>query len=223
MTTTDRDLRFWNRLARGRERAGPGGTQRVVIERAARLFRPDDRVLDVGCGPGTLTRAMARHAGSVLGIDTAPGMIATAERGAALEREDAGPAAAPAPHFRRADVFDDALAPGSFDLVTCFHVLPYVHDVDATLRRARELLAPGGRLLLVSACLGDRTNLLSLLVGGLSRARLLPAFRRWRTAEVDAAVRRAGFDVHRAETRPGPSRDRWLEATRTDGDAPPRA
>src|SRR5512139_1841184 len=46
---------------------------------AARLT-PRSRALDVGCGPGIVTEALARHAGEVVGCDLTPAMLDRAQR-----------------------------------------------------------------------------------------------------------------------------------------------
>src|SRR3954451_8944160 len=46
--------------------------------------QPGERILDVGCGEGTLTRKIVERGASVLGIDNSPEMIAAA-RGAGID------------------------------------------------------------------------------------------------------------------------------------------
>ncbi len=50
----------------------------LLWERYARLFRPGDAVLDVGCGTGIDALFLARSAVRVVGIDASPSMIAQA-------------------------------------------------------------------------------------------------------------------------------------------------
>ena len=113
----------------------------------ARLrIRPDDRVLDVGCGLGQLTRAIARASGAggvVVGIERSREQIAEGLRQAAGsgERVDIrqGDAAAPPLH---------AAEWGTFDVVHTRFLLEHLSDpqpvVDAMVRAAR----PGGRIVL---------------------------------------------------------------------------
>lgn len=99
---------------------------------------PGDRVLDLGCGPGQLTRAAAALAGStgqVIGLDASPGMVAYATRQGG--EYVVGDAARPG--------FTDA----SFDVVVSALALHHVAwgDRDEVFRQAKRLLVPGGRLL----------------------------------------------------------------------------
>ncbi len=112
-----------------------------VVERAA--LQPGMRVLDVGCGPGTLALRLKTAVGAegqVSGIDASPEMIEVA-KGKARKRDveiDLRVAVA------EALPYDDA----SFDCVTStlvFHHLP--EDVKlASLGEIRRVLAPGGRV-----------------------------------------------------------------------------
>lgn len=101
-------------------------------------LRPGMRLLDIGCGPGTITTELAALVapGEVLGIDRAPEIIATAT--ASL------PPGTPSPRFAVDDVYDLALDDGSFDVVYAHQVLQHLSDPVAALREMRRVLVPGG-------------------------------------------------------------------------------
>ena len=104
-------------------------------------LRAGQHVLDVGCGPGTITLDLAPRVepGFVVGVDAAAEVIEAAER-AHEER------AARNVEFRVADAyalpFDDA----SFDVVHAHQVLQHLAEPVAALREWRRVLAPGGVL-----------------------------------------------------------------------------
>jgi len=54
----------------------------IVKENIIKFLKPgkDDAVLDVGCGPGTWSKIIAKHAKKVVGIDVSPSMIETAKK-----------------------------------------------------------------------------------------------------------------------------------------------
>lgn len=100
------------------------------------------RVLDIGCGTGSLSLAIARrHPGAVVtGLDPDPNALARAERKA--EREGLKV------RFERG--FADALPhpPGSFDRVVCSLMLHHLKSDEKrrTLAEVLRVLAPGGQL-----------------------------------------------------------------------------
>ena len=95
-----------------------------------------EAVLDVSCGPGTVTEAAARRVtdtGRVVGVDLSPAMLQIARAGRLQEYVQA---------------LGDALpfAGGRFDVVTCQQGLQFHPDRVASLREMHRVLIPGGRV-----------------------------------------------------------------------------
>ena len=116
-------------------------TWRTVANSAAYLephLRPGDSLLDVGCGPGTLTVDLARRVapGPVLGVDAADGVLDRARRHAA----EAGVAV----EFAVGDVYHLDLPDDSFDVVHAHQVLQHLSDPVRALREMRRVARPGG-------------------------------------------------------------------------------
>jgi len=99
------------------------------------------RVADLGCGTGTLTLLMAQAGHLVSGLDFAPRMVARAREKLAA----AGVAAV----VVVGDASSPPWQPGSFDVVVTRHVLWAMADPEAALTTWIDLLAPGGRLVLI--------------------------------------------------------------------------
>ena len=96
------------------------------------------RVLDVGCGGGILSDAMARKGAQVLGIDLATKPLRVAQLHA-LE--------ASTPNVQYREVSVEALAaeaPGTFDVVTCMEMLEHVPDPGSIVQACGKLVRPGG-------------------------------------------------------------------------------
>jgi 2-polyprenyl-6-hydroxyphenyl methylase/3-demethylubiquinone-9 3-methyltransferase len=94
-------------------------------------------ILDVGCGGGILSEAMARTGARVLGIDLAASVLQVAELHALESKLPV--------EYRQ--IGAEALAaerPGAFDLVTCMEMLEHVPDPASTLRALATLVRPGG-------------------------------------------------------------------------------
>lgn len=102
-------------------------------------LRAGERVLDVACGTGVVTRLAADRvgsAGSVAGLDPNPGMLAVAR--------DAVPADASVTWYE-APAERIPLEDGSFDVVLCGMGLQFFTDRVAALSEIRRVLALGGR------------------------------------------------------------------------------
>jgi SAM-dependent methyltransferase len=93
-------------------------------------------LLDVGCGPGTITRDLAARVapGRVVGLDASADVIATAQ---------ADGADAPV-EFRVGDVYALDLPDDSFDVVHAHQVLQHLSDPVAALRELRRVVRPDG-------------------------------------------------------------------------------
>jgi len=100
--------------------------------------RPGMKVLDLACGPGTLSKpiaAMVAPEGEVVGVDLAEGMIALARS-----------AAIPNARFAVMDMEMLEFADDSFDAVACGHGLQFAPNLGRALREARRVLRSGGRM-----------------------------------------------------------------------------
>lgn len=102
-------------------------------------------VLDVGCGGGLLTEALARLGADVTGIDPAQAPLAVAK----LHAEETGVADKIAYHATTPESYL-ATEPGTFDVVTCLETLEHVPDVAATVQALAALCAPGGNVFLAT-------------------------------------------------------------------------
>jgi 2-polyprenyl-6-hydroxyphenyl methylase/3-demethylubiquinone-9 3-methyltransferase len=98
------------------------------------------KVLDVGCGGGILTDAMARSGAQALGIDLATKSLKVAQLHA-LEAQT--------PNVQYSEVAVEVLAaeqPASFDVVTCMEMLEHVPDPSSIVRACAQLVKPGGHV-----------------------------------------------------------------------------
>lgn len=124
------------------------------------------RVLDVGCGGGLLSEAMAAQGAHVIALDLAPELVEVAR----LHLLESGLQV----DYRLQSVESLAdEAPGSFDAITCMEMLEHVPDPGSVLRACARLLKPGGVLLLSTLNRTPAAFALAI-VGAEYIARLLP-------------------------------------------------
>jgi len=101
---------------------------------------PGKRILDLACGPGTLSYPIAKSVspdGEVVGIDLAAGMIELARREA--------PPGLPV-RFELMDMEDLRFPDHSFDAAVSGHGLQFVPDLSRALAETRRVLKPGARM-----------------------------------------------------------------------------
>jgi len=178
-------------LTLGKEKAIRGMTLELA------RVSPGEKVLDVGCGTGTLT-IMAKGAvgrrGEVCGIDPAPEMIDVARRKAARARMEVD--------FRVGLVESIPFADGSFDAVLSsfmVHHLPEEVKVKG-FREVRRVLRPGGRLLVMDIEPSGSTATGRLLAHLIGHGRM-----KGNIGMLPAALREAGFEpIETGATRYGP-------------------
>ena len=156
---------------------------------AARLLPDGSRTqswLDVGCGPGILTRIAAEKGYSARGIDRDPDMIGMAWRLAAARKSHST--------FEVSDI-EKAVETGErFDVVSASSLLVVLPDPAAALRQLASLTKPGGRVLVIEASSKmSRLRALSVIQSGRlgHRAYMLLAWAAFRSGRTLAA---AAFD-----------------------------
>ena len=175
---------------------------------AARVGLRDARVLDVGCGGGLLSEALAQRGAEVTAIDLAPDLLQVAR----LHGLETGTRV----DYRLSSV--EALAgeaTGGFDAVTCMEMLEHVPDPASVLSACAALLRPGGRLF-VSTLNRTPAAFALAIVGAEYVARMLPRgthqYRDFiKPSELGAWLRAAGL---RLEDVSGLAYEPWRDGAR---------
>jgi SAM-dependent methyltransferase len=183
--------RYW-RPALGRVMKGvrgPGMDEEIRIARLLLGLSPGDRVLDIACGPGNFSRAFAAavgDSGMVVGLDASRTML---KRGAAdLRRSGLDNMS-----LIRGDATALPFVDDVFDGVCCFAALHLFADPFAGLDEMARVLAPGGRIALMTSVqrqLGPRVPLKPV-------TERLSGIRVFGQQEIIDALRERGFeDLH---------------------------
>jgi len=124
-------------------------------------------VVDIGCGGGILTDAMARSGAHALGIDLASKSLKVAQLHA-LEAQT--------PHVRYQEISAEALAaerPASFDVVTCMEMLEHVPNPASVVQACANLCKPGGTIFFSTLNRNPKSYLFAI-IGAEYVLKLLP-------------------------------------------------
>ena len=151
--------------------------------------QPGERILDLGCGTGHLTRAIADHGADVLGIDTSAEMI------------EAASGEHPELAFRQADAREFE-PDGEFDAVfsnAALHWIPE-EDHDGVLKTVRNALTPDGRFVAEMGGTGNIQQIATTVIDELIQ-RGYEATQPWyfpSIGEYTPRIEQSGMEVTRA-------------------------
>ena len=124
------------------------------------------KVLDVGCGGGILSEAMAHRGAEVHGIDMGEAPLAVAQ----LHSLESGVSV----NYRQ--ITAEELAnqePGSYDIVTCLEMLEHVPSPQSVIEACQKLIKPGGHLFLSTINRNPKSYLFAI-IGAEHVLKMLP-------------------------------------------------
>ncbi|MFC2035395.1 class I SAM-dependent methyltransferase [Chloroflexota bacterium] len=149
----------------------------------------DDTVLDYGCATGIISNAIADKVKGIHAIDISSKMIEIAKRKAGERHIDNI-------HYAHATIFDEIYQKESFNVILAFRILHMLEDIQEIMHRIHELLKTGGIFISVSACMGDKRSLLSILVFLASKMRIVPQhINYFKLLELQGIITSAGFHI----------------------------
>ena len=171
--------------------------QRCQILKALQL-KENERVLDIGTGPGLLAYDMAASVGRdgrVFGIDLSEDMLAMSRKRCANQ---------PRTEFQFADATNLPYSDNDFDAAVSTQVYEYVADVPAALVELYRVMRPGGRVVILD------TDYESLVIHSADEARMKRVLSAWDEHFVHAGLPRvlsrflrdAGFTIRQRDVIP---------------------
>lgn len=199
---------FWNRIAEkyARQPVKNLTAYEQTLERTRAFLSGTDRVLELGCGTGSTALKLAGDAAHITASDISPAMLGIA-RGKAedqgIDNVDFVCCDAGAPDFRE----------GSFDAVLAFNLLHLMPDAEGTVKRAYDLLKPGGHFVSKTACLREMSPLWRPLIAVMQWIGYAPFVRRLSKTEVERMIQDAGFEILQARSFDGAAAS-WFVAAR---------
>ncbi|WP_106478206.1 bifunctional 2-polyprenyl-6-hydroxyphenol methylase/3-demethylubiquinol 3-O-methyltransferase UbiG [Phytohalomonas tamaricis] len=122
----------------------------------ARAGLTGKKVIDIGCGGGILSEAMAHRGAKVTGIDLGEAPLAVAR----LHQQESGVDV----DYRNISAEQMALEhAGEFDIVTCLEMLEHVPDPEAVVHACTKLVKPGGHVFFSTINRHPKAYLLAIL------------------------------------------------------------
>lgn len=183
------DIKFWDQLAEKYAQkpvANLSAFERKKAITRAQL-RPDSKVLEVGCGTGSLALEMSAFAGEIDAWDFSAEMVRIAKQKAQAQsvrnvRFHQGTLDGATPY-----------APAHFDSVWAYSILHLVPDRGHTLRTLFDLLRPGGTLISSNVCLAGSLVPYGIIIPVLRWFGKAPAVHLYDRATIFRELHEVGF------------------------------
>ena len=138
-----------------------------TIKRSIPFLKPEDTMLEIGCGTGNATIPLSQYVKKITAIDISEEMmLMSAEKAKEEGRENIT--------FRQKDLLELDIEPESYDVVAAYNVLLYMKNQEKVLEKIYDILKPGGVFLSATDCLGRNLSKESVRKFWKSKLHLMP-------------------------------------------------
>ena len=186
---------FWNKRADHYDKSVNttyADAYQKTIDLAREHIKPDDNILAFACGTGIVSNALAENAKKVTAIDISDQMVANAKQKA--DQENISNIS-----YKVANLEDDEIQAGKYNVITAFNVLYFLKDLDKKLKLTYDMLPENGYFLSVTDCIPQRRSWKSFRMDILMKLKIVPYFRRMNPDDLTAYIEIAGFKIIRIE------------------------
>lgn len=185
-----KDASFWDRHAAryAKSKISDQASYEQKLALTQEVFTPLTRVLEIGCGTGSTALIHAPKVAAIRAVDFSGEMIAIA-------RQKAKDAGIDNIAFEVAGLDDLDADEGTYDVVMAMSVLHLLGDLDHALSRIHDLVAPGGKFVSSTACLGEKMWFMKPLAPIGRALGLLPTFRVFTRKHLEARLKANGFQI----------------------------
>lgn len=187
---TNRSAAFWDRVARRYAKMSmrnPADYEKT-LDRIRAYLRPDDRVLELGCGTGTTALTLSAFVGTYIASDYSPEMIA-------IVNEKRSEAKVANLEVSVGEICDGSLPGGPFDVILGFNLLHLLPNRRLAFDDIAQNLRPGGLFISKTPCLGGLYRVLEPVVAVLRMMGKAPDFHFLSPACLEQEIRQAGFEI----------------------------
>jgi 2-polyprenyl-3-methyl-5-hydroxy-6-metoxy-1,4-benzoquinol methylase len=194
MNTKNKAEKFWDMMANQFDKQ-TSHFEKPPVEKAKKYLTLTDNVLDYGCATGSISVGIADNVKEVKGIDISSKMVEAAIRKANEHKKlnvD----------FIQSTIFDERLKGESFDVILAFNILHFFRDTLEVTSRLKGLLKPGGLIISVTACMGEKSlsnTLQYLLFTPLIKLGIIPYMRFLKTSELERSMTDLNLQIIEAE------------------------
>jgi 2-polyprenyl-3-methyl-5-hydroxy-6-metoxy-1,4-benzoquinol methylase len=151
--------KYWDKVSNKLEKRSEKFDQTEIrtLENTIPYLNVGDIVLDYGCATGTMAIKVADKVKKIHGIDISRKMIDAAKAKVAKRKiinTD----------FTQSTIFDERYKSESFDVILALNILHFIEDTKKVMTRMNELLKPGGLIISVTPCLGEKKSFIKILI-----------------------------------------------------------
>jgi cyclopropane fatty-acyl-phospholipid synthase-like methyltransferase len=205
---------FWNNAAPkyAKSAIADPAAYEYTLERTRSYLKPDDHVLELGCGTGSTPLLLAPHVKQITAMDLSSGMLAIAQE----KTDKAG--------IKNLQFVESGSVPstGHYDVVMGYSLFHLVPDMEARFKQINALLPEGGYFISKTACLADagdsiggrfKSLMIRVMIPLMQLVGKAPYVRRFTARELEAAVTKAGFEIVESGNHPkGPPPAHYIVA-----------
>lgn len=105
--------------------------------------------------------------------------------------------------FTKSTIFDERFKRESFDVIQALNILHFLEDTQKVTKRINELLKPGGLIISVKPCLGEKKSFINILIFLLvflqTKLGIVPYIRYFRISEIEDSIANANFQIVETE------------------------
>lgn len=185
-----KSAKFWDRVALkySKQPIADEAAYQTKLEITREYFRPDMKVLELGCGAGSTAILHAPYVAHIHAVDISARMLDIAE-------EKARAQGVTNITFEQADVSGFNAPDGTYDAVLTLSLLHLLEDRDAAIARIRRLLKPGGVFVSSTVCLGDGMSYFRFIAPIGRALGRWPLVRVFKAVELEESILAAGFKI----------------------------